>query len=345
MSRAAHHGVVFALCGLTIGCAGPRFEIEEVPAEPIALVYRTVEEADRVLDLFEQEEKAKRDARLRGAPTGRFEVELERIEQLAGWRDQEDAMRDQLGRLALFRAPSGALEIAAFAPRGARPLEWSPDRQRLLFSALVGRQHHLFEWNAERQEVRRLTRGRWSYTDACYGPGGAIAFVELARPKGRSPTSRIWILRPGEEARPVTDGPADGAPTWSPRGDRIVYVSFSRGQGGWLHWVDPETGAGAALTRGRSPAFTPDGAWIVYTAKTRDTWKLWRMHADGSSRRRFGDSAFHENDPSVSPDGRFVVFAGTKQERSAASRLFVRPLDGSPDRQLEISGSGLVPVW
>jgi Tol biopolymer transport system component len=329
----------------TIGCAGPRFELADLPTEPIALVYRTVEEADRVLDLFEQHEKAKREAKLQGIPTGRFQVELERVEQLAGWRGEEDMLRDQLGRLGLFQAPSSTLEIADFAPRGARPIEWSADRKRLLFSAIVGKQHHLFEWNAERQEVRRITRGRWSYADGCYGPDGAIAFVELARPKGRPPTSRIWILRPGEEARPVTEGPEDGAPTWSPRGDRIVYVSLGGARREWLHWIEPESGEGGTLTPGRSPTFTPDGAWIVYSAKTRGTWKLWRMHADGSGRFRFGDSAFHENDPSVSPDGRFVVYAGTKQERSAASRLFVRPLDGSPDRQLELSGSGLIPVW
>ncbi|MEN8161012.1 MAG: hypothetical protein ABFS41_13140, partial [Myxococcota bacterium] len=297
------------------------------------------------LDLFEQQEKAKREAKLRGVSTGRLQVDLERVEQLAGWRGEDEMLRDQLGRLGLFQAPSATLEIADFAPRGARPLEWSPDRKRLLFSAMVGKQHHLFEWHAERREVRRLTRGRWSYADGCYGPDGAIAFVELVRPKGRPPSSRIWIRRPGEEARPVTEGPADGAPAWSPRGDRIVYVSLGGARREWLHWVEPETGEGGALTRGRSPTFTPDGAWIVYSAKTRKTWKLWRMHVDGSGRFRFGDSPFHENDPSVSPDGRFVVYAGTKQERSAASRLFVRPLDGTPDRQLELSGSGLIPVW
>ncbi|MEN8161074.1 MAG: hypothetical protein ABFS41_13465, partial [Myxococcota bacterium] len=68
MSRAARHGAAFALCAATLGgtavtiaCAGPRFEMAELPTEPIAVVYRTVEEADRVLDLFEQQEKAKRE--------------------------------------------------------------------------------------------------------------------------------------------------------------------------------------------------------------------------------------------------------------------------------------------
>jgi Tol biopolymer transport system component len=254
-------------------------------------------------------------------------------------------LRDLLGRLALFAPPTGEIDIADFAPGGPRPLQWSPDRRRLLFTAPSRQNQHLFEWDAERREVRQLTTGRWSSSDGCYGPDGAIAYVEVVRPKGQPPSSRIWIRRPGEAARPLTDGPADGAPTWSPSGDRVVYVRIGGARREWLHWVDPVSGAGGVLTQGRSPTFTPDGAWIVYSAKTSDIWRLWRMRADGSGRLRFGASPFHENDPAPSPDGRFVAFAGSKQERSAASRLFVRPLDGSPDRQLELSGSGLVPVW
>ena len=324
--------LVLCLVAPCFACAGPRFELDDLPTEPIAIVYRTVEEADRVLDLFQQHEKAKRNQR--PGSSGRFQVEMEKLEQLAGWRGDADVLRDQLGRLALFEAPTGEIEVADFAPRGARPIQWSADRRRLLFSAASRKKQQLFEWDAERREVRQLTTGRWSYSDGCYGPDGAIAYVEVARPKGQLPTSRIWIRRPGEAARPLTDGPADGEPSWSPRGDRIVFVRVGGARREWLHWIDPENGEGGPLTRGRSPTVTPDGAWIVYSAKTRDTWKLWRMHADGSSRLRFGASAFHENAPAPSPDGRFVAFAGSKQERSAASRLFVRPLDGSPDRQL-----------
>ena len=166
---------LLALCltVTTLACAGPHFELDELPAEPIAIVYRTVEEADRVLDMFEQHEKAKRNQR--PGASGRFEVEMEKLEQLAGWRGDADVLRDQLGRLALFEAPTGEIEVADFAPRGARPLQWSADRRRLLFSATSRKTMQLFEWDAERREVSQLTTGRWSYSDGCYGPDGAIA--------------------------------------------------------------------------------------------------------------------------------------------------------------------------
>jgi Tol biopolymer transport system component len=192
--------------------------------------------------------------------------------------------------------------------------------------------------------VRQLTRGEL-HADGCYGPDGALAYVESVRAREGSFLSRLWIRRPGEAPRPLTEGPADFQPTWSPDGRRLVYAARDGARGEVLRWVDPASGAGGVLTKGRSPVFSPDGGWIVYSAPSRAGWKLWRMRPDGSGKRRFGKSAFHENDPAVSPDGRFVVFAGTKQERSATSRLFVRPLDGTADRQLELSGTGLLPVW
>jgi Tol biopolymer transport system component len=69
------------------------------------------------------------------------------------------------------------------------------------------------------------------------------------------------------------------------------------------------------------------------------------MRGDGTGKRALGNSGYQEADPAISPDGRFVVFSGSKTEFSPVTRLFVRPIDGVTDRQLEFAGSGLLPVW
>jgi hypothetical protein len=342
VSPARAGGGALVAAALLLGCKAPRFGVEDVPGAPIAFVYRSVEETERVQDELEQEQKKARGV---GLEAGRLQVELERLERLTGWRNAEDALRDQLGRVRLYVVPEGRLEAVEVAPRGARPLEWSADRTRLMFSAASRDRLQLFEWIPATGEVRQLTRGEWAHPDGCYGPDGALAYVEVVVRKSRQAAARIWIQRPGEPARAVTEGPADGQPSWSRDGRRIVYAVSDPQRGELLRWVDPASGDGGVLASGRSPVFTPDGAWIVYSGPASAGWKLWRMRADGSGKRNFGKSAFHENDPAVSPDGRFVVFAGTKQERSATSRLFVRPLDGSADRQVEINGSALLPVW
>ena len=318
-----------------LACESPHFALEDLPETPIAMLYVTVQEGERILDAAEQKSRA------RNRPeAGTFEVEIERLEQYAGLRTSEDLRRDTVGRLSFFVAPRAELEMLGFR-RGFRPLQWSPDRDRLMLTGpAIGERLQIFEWVASSGELRQLTREPSNHTDACYGPAGAFAFVRIdnARPPF---ASRIWVERPGEAARAVTAGPQNWQPIWSPDGTRLVYA-VGASEHEVLHWLDPETGEGGRLGPGRGPVFTPDGQWIVYSAPTPDGWKLWRMRPDGTGKRGFGKSAFDETHPAISPDGRFVVFEAS---RGVTRRLLVRPLDGSPDRLLPLSGSATRPVW
>jgi hypothetical protein len=318
-------------------CASPDFEMDELPAEPIAFVYRSVEESERLLKDAEQAKGAK--------PAGdELRIDVERLERQQGLRTWQDRMRDQLGRISFYVAPERRIEASSFALRGARPLDWSEDRQRLLFTATQRAQLQLFEWRPASGEIRQLTRGAASHGDGCYGPDGALAWVRLEA-DGAVLRTRIWVQRPGEAARALSEGPSDTQPDWAPDGSRLVYTASDPAQGDVLRWIDPATGQGGMLGRGRAPVFTPDGQWIVYSGRTAKGWKLWRMRPDGSGKRTFGRSAFQESDPAVSPDGRFVVFSGIKSEDSPTPRLWVRSFEGTADRHLEFGGSGAFPVW
>ena len=96
------------------------------------------------------------------------------------------------------------------------------------------------------------------------------------------------------------------------------------------------------LGPGREPSFSPLGDWIVYSAPSREGWRLRRIRADGSARSRFGPSLRDEKMPSISPDGRFVVYVG---ESTGLERLFVRRMDGTGDRSLVDTGAVFSPVW
>ncbi len=327
------------LAGLSLSCTGPAIDFAALPELPIAFVHRTLEETERMVDEIEAREKA-----ANPGPEDEFDIQVEGLERLAGRRTQEDIRRDQQGRLALYLPREGRFEIAEGLPRGARPLAWSPDRARLMFSAARGDALHLFEWLPATGEVRQLTAGTESQIDGCYGPDGAIAWVQLEA-SGPRRGSRIWVRRPGQPPREVTPGPSDTQPAWSPDGRRLVYTRWDAREGAVLHWIDPDGGARGTYGRGRSPTFSPDGEWIVYSGLTTQGWRLRRMRFDGAGKRALGSSGFHENDPAVSPDGRWVVFSAMKDERIPVSRLFVRSFDGTADRQLAVSGSGWLPVW
>lgn len=326
--------------GLLFGCTGPGADFAELPSAPIALMYRTVEQTERIRDEVEAAQAAQK-----VRPENEFDIRLEGLDALVGRRSSADLSRDAEGQLGLFVAPEKRLELLDSLPRIARPLDWSPDHARLMFSSARHGAAQLFEWIVATGEVRQLTSGPEFHIDGCYGPEGAIAWVQATSPDLAAKT-RIWVRRPGALPRPVTEGPVDLQPTWSPDGTRLVFTRHDRKLGrSELRWVDPTSGMGGSLGPGRSAAFSPDGDWIVYSARTAEGWKLRRMHADGSGKRSLGRSGYQEDEPSVSPDGRYVVFSAKKDAKLPISRLFVRAMDGAADRQLELSGSAWLPTW
>ena len=329
------------LLALLSGCQGPSFQLEDLPSEPLALVYRTREEAGH---------RAESIARAKEGPIVLFPGEAySRLEDVGDYlglgRSRDDKRKDALGRMALLDARTGEIEILPFAARGSRPLGWSRDRRLLLYqSPAEGGRQHLFEYDRESKEVRPLGRGFYYYAGASYGPDGRLALARIDIREAEAARSRIFVTRPGGGApRPVTPGPQDLWPVWSPDGSVLIYSSLDEGGGSVIRAVDPlEGGEPRFIGRGVQGAFSPEGDWVVYSTKRRGRWAIWRARPDGSGKHPIGNSRRDERDPTVSPDGRFIVYVAEDEEHQ---RLMVRPLDGSGDRQLLQDGDGLMPVW
>jgi Tol biopolymer transport system component len=59
------------------------------------------------------------------------------------------------------------------------------------------------------------------------------------------------------------------------------------------------------------PAWTPDGAWIIYTHHREPKPRIWRRRADGTGapeQLTFGDESLAQLVHDVTPDGRYVLF-------------------------------------
>jgi TolB protein len=98
-----------------------------------------------------------------------------------------------------------------------------------------------------------------------------------------------------------------------------------------------------SIAKGREPAFSPDGEWIVYSRAVGKTPALWRVRRDGTGRTRLGrGSGADEYGPTVSPDGSLVVYESVSGNRY---RLFVRRFDGTGDSVLFSNGDGTHAVW
>lgn len=102
--------------------------------------------------------------------------------------------------------------------------------------------------------------------------GTRVAFVVTTIDLDDNTTrSRVWL-----DDRPVTAGPHDASPSWSPDGKSLAFTS-RRGekQGDATLHVLPIDGPGEVRTVCTmpegigGPAWSPDGAWLAFTSRTR----------------------------------------------------------------------------
>src|SRR5690606_4879136 len=100
--------------------------------------------------------------------------------------------------------------------------------------------------------------------------GTMMAFASDA-----SGTWQIWIdnLADGDP-RQITPDPEGAAwPSWSPRGDQILFHRLARA--GFSIWsIDPlgTREPRMLIERGSTPSFSPDGAAFVYQGPNREIW-------------------------------------------------------------------------
>ncbi|HZW07281.1 MAG TPA: protein kinase, partial [Phycisphaerales bacterium] len=190
---------------------------------------------------------------------------------------------------------------------------------------------------------RPLTGQRWfSVKQAAWlRDGSGLVMVAQAQPRG---ASQLWHLsHPGGEVRRLSNDfstyddvsvTADSSTVVTVQTDRLSNI-----------WVAP--GADASRARQitgsrddgrRGVAWTPDGK-LVFSSKVGEYTNIWVADADGNNRKRLTDSTSADQYPSVSPDGRYVVF---ESWRGGGLGVWRVDMDGGEPVQLtQGKGAGL----
>ena len=88
----------------------------------------------------------------------------------------------------------------------------------------------------------------------------------------------------------------------------------------------------------RSPAYSPDGAWLAFDAGVA----LALMYSDGSGLRFLSQATSDDGEPAWSPTGGRVVFTGVPA--AGKTDLWVRSIGSGESRRLT-DGGGRQPAW
>jgi Tol biopolymer transport system component len=208
---------------------------------------------------------------------------------------------------------------------------WSPDGKQIVYQARqAGGRASLLLIDAEAvlrgaadAEAQKLTSKLDSQRPAWSPDGALIAFDAW---NGRS-TSICTIAPSGGEPRCLTDTGVDADafdPSWSADGSLIACALHSHPGGENLGWrinildvkaarENPQgknmrTVLPAAENDQDTPAWSPDGNRIAFSAVRDGQWEMFVVDVDGSNLRQLTTSSADDLHPTWSPDGSTIAF-------------------------------------
>jgi Tol biopolymer transport system component len=94
----------------------------------------------------------------------------------------------------------------------------------------------------------------------------------------------------------------------------------------------------------QTPAWSPDGKWIVFSAEKADGTQLYRVSPNGKKPQQITHLEGHSSEPTWSPDGQMIAF----QQHFAGpdANIFRMDWDGGNLEQLtHRAGEGFYPSW
>ncbi|MFF1380600.1 amidohydrolase family protein [Streptomyces sp. NPDC058308] len=268
----------------------------------------------------------------------------------------------------LWSLPRSGGEAVPLTPAGLEPNRpvYAPDGTSVAFCAYQDGGFHLWTMHADGSRLRQRTEGPWDDRGPAWSPDGTrIAFAsERGGDPVRGGSYRIHVLDlasgeltrvtglPGQDG-PHQDGPwEDFDPTWSPDGERILFVRgkpVTTPQGSSLDArtiaAVPAEGSGlvtvihteTASAQVMTPALAPDGRRVAYLRTTPAPHASCTLVVDGEPVDLTGDLA--PVPPRWTADGRLLL---TLDGRFTLVRPGVRP--GGPGEPEVIPFEATLPV-
>jgi serine/threonine protein kinase/Tol biopolymer transport system component len=217
---------------------------------------------------------------------------------------------------------------------------WSPDGKTIALSTKThdasGSFMNLVGVRVEDGAETPITTQRWmNIGRAAWLKDGSGLVMTAADQVSR--LSQVWHLSyPNGEARRITNDVNEYRNvTITADSSALVTVQKDQLSNVWTLSANGEASRASQITSGKyngwgGLSWTPD-ARIVYTSNASGNPDIWIMDADGTNQKQLTANASSNLYPSVSPDGRYVLFVS---ERTGTPTIWRMNIDGSNLKQL-----------
>jgi dipeptidyl aminopeptidase/acylaminoacyl peptidase len=209
-------------------------------------------------------------------------------------------------------------------------------------------------WMDREGKFTPLRAAPGAYLNPAFSPDGKRLALDIFDSKRRD----TWVYEWERDTltRLTFAGEANSFPVWTPDGQRIVYSSQEKGGTFNLWWIRADGGGDAQrLTESKNVQYArswrPDGKVLAFQQLNPGTgWDILTLSIEGDEKsgskpeesKPFVNSAFNEDEPAFSPDGRWLAY---RSSESGTFEVYVRPFPGPGGKWQISTGGGLLPKW
>ncbi len=221
-------------------------------------------------------------------------------------------------------------------------LSWSPDATTIACAAATRAngedQFRLLGIDAQTGAVRELSPKRWVRTGRLVWMPDGSALVFIAQERVEEGRTQVWrVTYPaGEASRITNDVHSRDSESLGVTADGRTLVTVTEQNLSRIETIpaDGDISRVVRLTAGEANkdgfhgiARTRDGR-IVFSSFEGAQPDLWVMNSDGSGRKRLTSDAYEDGYPSVTPDGRYIVFDSNRPTGGTVPHIWRMDIDG-----------------
>lgn len=164
--------------------------------------------------------------------------------------------------------------------------------------------------DADGARVQTILRSREPIMSASWSPDGQrVAYVSF-EDEGR-PGIYVHDLATAERRKVSAYPGINGAPAWSPDGERLA-ITLSRDGNPEIYVLELESGDMTRLTDhygiDTEPRWMPDGESLMFTSDRAGGPQIYEIEVESGNTRRVTFEGGYNASADITPDGRFLVF-------------------------------------